>query len=151
MTSVSRDIRIVIQNILDTEELNKIVDREIIKTFTIEVQSILRNIQIFPGKGWEQDARKGENDKIKIKMEEVKEEEEHSGSFGLQFNGRGGAREEGEEEGEGWEMNQQMKEENQFLTAKLEEAEEYIKKMEEEQSILEEQLQELRELKQSKP
>lgn len=50
MTSVSRDIRIVIQNILDANDLDKKVDKELIKTFSIELQSILENIQLFPGK-----------------------------------------------------------------------------------------------------
>lgn len=81
MTSVSRDIRIVIENILDAKDLDKKVDKELIKTFTIELQSILENIQTFPAR-----ARKRDSFKMGDKIAEAQEEEEHSGSFGLQFN-----------------------------------------------------------------
>jgi hypothetical protein len=35
MTNVSRDIRIVIENILDANDLDKEVDKELVQTFTI--------------------------------------------------------------------------------------------------------------------
>lgn len=84
MTSVSRDIRIVIENILDAKELDRKVDKELIKTFTIELQSILENIQTFPAK-----SKKRPSFKVGEKITEAQEEEENSEgtikSFGLQF------------------------------------------------------------------
>ena len=50
MTSVSRDIRIVIENILDANDLEKEVDKQLVKTFSIELQSIINNIQLLPEK-----------------------------------------------------------------------------------------------------
>lgn len=48
MTNVSRDIRIVIENILDANDLDKEVDKELVQTFTIELQSIVNNIKLLP-------------------------------------------------------------------------------------------------------
>ena len=73
MTNVSRDIRIVIENILDAKHLDKAVDKELIKTFTIELESIVENIQMFPKKGKRQSSFK-----VGDKITEVQEDEENS-------------------------------------------------------------------------
>jgi uncharacterized protein (DUF433 family) len=47
MTNVTRDIRIVIENILEAKDLDKRVDEELLENFSIELRSILENLRFF--------------------------------------------------------------------------------------------------------
>ena len=48
MTNVTRDIRIVIENVLDAKDLEKRVDEELLENFSAELRSILENLRFFP-------------------------------------------------------------------------------------------------------
>jgi uncharacterized protein (DUF433 family) len=47
MTNVTRDIRIVIENILEAKDLDKRVDEELLENFSVELRSILENLRFF--------------------------------------------------------------------------------------------------------
>ena len=135
MTNVTRDIRIVIENILEAKDLDKRVDEELLENFSVELRSILENLRFFST-----NKTQLHSFKVSEKKQQCREEDEHSENTGGVFK-KGSSyhlqnsyimKDEGRDSieiGELYEANQGLIDENEFLTKKLEEAETYIKKM----------------------
>ena len=71
MTNVAHDIRVVIENILNTEDLDKRVETHIMHSFKEELEGIVANIAVFPTV----DRRKTYTLKVDRKITECHEEE----------------------------------------------------------------------------